>query len=254
MAVQTPVTPFRLAGEHFAIELAGAQVLFTTRNGGVSDGPYASLNLGYLTEDDPAAVGANRTSLQRELRVSLGFVHQVHGARVRRLTSADAERERAGGLGTLVRADGQVTNTPGLAAAVLTADCLAVAIAGEGAVAMVHGGWRGLRDGVLATAVGALRAAGVTGPLAAAIGPGAGPCCYEVGVEVHAAFADRPTAVHAGDHLDLPAIARHDLAATGVDTVHGIGLCTICSDPGLFFSHRRDHGVTGRQAGIAWWP
>ena len=130
MAVQTPVTPFRRAGEHFAIQLAGAQVVFTTRNGGVSDGPYASLNLGYLTEDDPAAVGVNRASLERELRVSLGFVHQVHGARVRRLTSADAERERAAGPGSLVRADGQVTSTPGLAAAVLTADCLAVAIAG----------------------------------------------------------------------------------------------------------------------------
>jgi polyphenol oxidase len=252
MAVQTPVTPFRPAGEHFAIDLPGAHVVFTTRRGGVSGGAYASLNLGYLTGEDPAAVDANRAALERELVVGLGFVHQVHGARVRRLTGADAEHERATGPESLTRADGQVTTTPGLAAAVLTADCLAVAIAGEGAVAMVHGGWRGLRDGVLAAGVRALRAAGAAGPLAAAIGPGAGPCCYEVGAEVHAAFDDRPAAVHAGDNLDLPGIARHDLAAAGVDTVHAIGLCTICSDPGLFFSYRRDHGVTGRQAGIAW--
>jgi YfiH family protein len=252
MAVQTPVSPFRRAGEHFAIDLPGAHVVFTTRNGGVSRGPYASLNLGYLTEDDPAAVTANRGVVEREFAIQLGFVRQVHGAEVRGLTSADAEHERAAGPGSMTRADGQVTTTPGLAAATLTADCLAVAIAGDGAVAMVHAGWRGLQAGVLAAGVRALRAAGATGPLVAAIGPGAGPCCYEVGSEVHAAFADRPAAVHAGANLDLPAIARHDLAAAGVDAVHAIGLCTICSDPSLFFSHRRDHGLTGRQAGIAW--
>ncbi|MDQ6731427.1 MAG: polyphenol oxidase family protein [Actinomycetota bacterium] len=252
MAVQTPVAPFRRTGEHFAIDLPGAQVVFTTRNGGASDGPYTSLNLGYLTDDDPGAVAANRAGLEDEFAIRLGFVHQVHGSRVRRLTSADAERERAAGPGGLTRADGQVTTTPGLAAAALTADCLAMAIAGDGAVAMVHGGWRGLHGGVIATAVTALRGAGVSGPLAAAIGPGAGPCCYEVGAEVHEAFADRPATVHAGANLDLPAIARDDLAAAGVDIVHTIGLCTICADPGLFFSHRRDRGVTGRQAGIAW--
>lgn len=252
MAVQTPVAPFRRVGEHFAIELPGGRVVFTTRNGGVSDEPYASLNLGYLTEDDPDAVTANRVKLERELAVRIGFVHQVHGSRVRRLTADDAERERAAGPGSLTRADGQVSTAPGVAAAALTADCLAVAIAGEGGAGMVHAGWRGLHDGVIAAGVTALRAAGVAGPLAAAIGPGAGACCYEVGVEVHEAFADRPAAVHAGDNLDLAAIARHDLAAAGVDSVHAIGLCTMCSDPSLFFSHRRDQGVTGRQAGIAW--
>jgi len=252
MAVQTPVAPFRRAGEHFAIDLPGATVVFTTRSGGVSAGPYASLNLGYLTPDDPRAVASNRIRVERELAVALGFVHQVHGARVRRLTGADAKREHAAGPGSLTRADGQVTTESGLAAATLTADCLAVAIAAHGAVAMLHGGWRGLHDGVIAAGVRALRAAGAAGPLAAAIGPGAGPCCYEVGAEVHEAFADRPADVHAGANLDLTAIAGHDLAAAGVDAVHAIGLCTICADPSLFFSHRRDHGVTGRQAGIAW--
>jgi hypothetical protein len=140
----------------------------------------------------------------------------------------------------------------GLAPTTLTADCLAVAIAGDGGVAMLHAGWRGLREGVIASGVGALRDAGVTGPLSAAIGPGAGPCCYEVGPEVHEAFADQPAAVHEGRNLHLPAIARHELARAGVGTVWDIAVCTICSDPTLLFSHRRDRGVTGRQAGIAW--
>ena len=97
----------------------------------------------------------------------------------------------------------------------------------------------------------AVRELGGEGELSAAIGPGAGPCCYEVGEEVHAAFADIGEAHH-GRHLDLKAIARHQLRAAGVANVADIGLCTICSDPGLLFSHRRDQGVTGRQAGVAW--
>jgi hypothetical protein len=117
---------------------------------------------------------------------------------------------------------------------------------------MLHAGWRGLAAGVIAAGVAALRAAGAAGPLSAAVGPGAGRCCYEVGEEVHAAFAGRPERVHHGANLDLPAIAHHDLEAAGVATIHQLGLCTVCSDPALFFSHRRDDGVTGRQAGIAW--
>ena len=90
-------------------------------------------------------------------------------------------------------------------------------------------------------------------PLEAAIGPGAGGCCYEVGEEVHAEFAGLATHVRRGRNLDLKAIARDQLhEAAGVSAVHDVGLCTICSDDALFFSHRRDRGVTGRQAGIAW--
>jgi copper oxidase (laccase) domain-containing protein len=88
--------------------------------------------------------------------------------------------------------------------------------------------------------------------LEAAIGPGAGVCCYEVGEEVHAQFAAYGEGVRHGRNLDLKAIAREDLARAGVATVHDVGLCTICSDASLFFSHRRDRGVTGRQAGLAW--
>ena len=89
------------------------------------------------------------------------------------------------------------------------------------------------------------------GELTAAIGPGAGPCCYEVGDEVHEAFAGLPAAHHAR-RLDLKAIARARLQEAGVGEVQDLGLCTICADPGLLFSHRRDRGVTGRQAGVAW--
>jgi YfiH family protein len=139
-----------------------------------------------------------------------------------------------------------------VAGVVLTADCLPIAIAGEGAVAMVHAGWRGLAAGIVREGVAAVRELGAQGPLAAAIGPGAGPCCYEVGEEVHAVFEDRGPGIRRGRNLDLKEIARIELRQAGVSGVHDVELCTICSEPSLFFSHRRDRGLTGRQAGIAW--
>ncbi len=135
---------------------------------------------------------------------------------------------------------------------VLTADCLPIALAGGGAVAMLHAGWRGLASGIVGEGVAAVRELAGDLPLTAAIGPGAGPCCYEVSDEVHAAFAARGADVRSGRNLDLKAVAALELSRAGVGEVHDIGLCTICSEPSLFFSHRRDHGVTGRQAGIAW--
>jgi len=240
------VDPFRLEGEHLAIELPGAHALFTTRRGGFSSGPYESLNLGRFTDDDPAAVERNRESLQHAHGIRFVYGRQVHGTRVR---VADAATED----GTIPEdADGQATTQPGLAPMVVTADCLPVAIAGDGAVAMVHAGWRGLAGGVLAEAVRAVGDLSAGGALAAAIGPGAGPCCYEVGDEVRAAFADEREGVRRGRNLDLKEIARRRLERAGVEQIHDVGLCTICSDPSLFFSHRRDNGVTGRQAGIAW--
>jgi polyphenol oxidase len=238
--------PFYELGEHMAIELPGARALFTTRRGGFSTGPYESLNLGRLTDDDPTAVARNRAVLRERIGVEPRFVRQVHGPRVMRI------HEGGPGPHELPEADGQVTSRHDVAPAVLVADCLPIAIAGDGAVAMLHAGWRGLAGGVIAAGVKALADLGAGRNLAAAIGPGAGLCCYEVGAEVHAAFGELPAAVLVGRNLDLKAIARHELMAAGVAEVSDVEVCTICSEPTLLFSHRRDSGVTGRQSGVAW--
>jgi YfiH family protein len=171
---------------------------------------------------------------------------QVHGADVRRV------RELPGPTGEPLAADGQATWLPAVAALVLTADCLPVALIAPEAVAIVHAGWRGLAAGVLAEGVAAVRELAGDGAIHAAIGPGAGPCCYEVGDEERAAFAAHGDEVVAGRNLDLKAVARRELEAAGAVAVHDAEQCTICGDPALWFSHRRDRGVTGRQAGVAW--
>ena len=237
--------PFYAWGEHLAVELRGARALFTTRRGGHSTGPYASLNLGRLTDDDPQTVNRNRAALQARVDGRLAMVRQVHGARVRRLAEAPPD-------GQLFEADGQVTGTRGLAPMVLTADCLPIVVAGDGAVAVLHAGWRGLASGIVEEGVRAVRELAGSRPMTAAIGPGAGGCCYAVGEEVHGRFASYGEAVRRDGKLDLKAIAREQLERAGVGVVHDAGLCTICSDPALFFSHRRDDGITGRQAGVAW--
>jgi hypothetical protein len=229
--------PFRAAGDHIAIDLGGARVLFTTSRGG---------SMGKTTGESTPDVLANRGAIEEENRVTLAFAHQVHGSRV---VLADGVPGQAP-----VQADGQATATRGVAATVMVADCLPVALAGEGAVAMVHAGWRGLAAGIIGEGVARLRELGARGPLSAAIGPGAGPCCYEVGDEVHAAFAKHGSAVRRGRNLDLKAIAARELDRAGVQVIHDVGLCTLCSDPSLLFSHRRDRGLTGRQAGLAWLP
>ena len=228
------------AEEHIEVELPGARAVFTTRRGGHSGGPYESLNLGRLTGDDQQLVARNRAAVEAELGVTLALVRQVHGSEVIRLTvRADPDRP-------LPEADGHATALRGLALTVLTADCLPVALAADGAVAMLHAGWRGLAGGVIEEGVHALREVGGGGPISAAIGPGAGPCCYEVGEEVSEVFGQP------GPTLDLKAIARSQLDQAGVAAIHDVGMCTICSPPDLFYSHRRDRGLTGRQAGIVW--
>jgi YfiH family protein len=219
---------FRAAGQHLAIDLPGGTALFTTRRGGVSEGPYASLNLGLWTDDDAGRVHDNRERVQVQVGASsLAQGRQVHGTRV----VVDAEG--------IEEADGQVISGRGVAAVVLVADCLPVALAGPERVGVIHAGWRGLAAGVLEAGVEA------TGAVCAAIGPGIGPCCYEVGDDVRAVFGTSERT------LDLKAIARGRLEAAGVRDIHDCGLCTSC-DAERFFSHRRDRGVTGRQAGLAW--
>jgi polyphenol oxidase len=219
-------------------EFDGGRAAFSTRLGGVSGAPFDSLNLGLLTDDSAEAVGENR----RRLAAALGFeseqvvfAHQVHGTGL-------LEHPHEGGV---VEADGHVVREPGLAPLVFTADCLPVAVAGPGGMAMLHAGWRGLAGGILAAGAEAVEAT------SAAIGPGIGPCCYEVGDEVLESFADLGGGVAEGPMLDLPEVARRLLARAGVERVESAGLCTSCEER-LFFSHRRDEGRTGRQAGIAW--
>jgi YfiH family protein len=245
----TPPAPFYAFGEHFAVDLDGARVVFTTRRGGFSSGPDESLNLGRLTADRPQDVRRNRAALKEQLGVQLAYIRQVHGTDVRRVVDPPVEPTDAI---ELPECDGQATAMPGVAPMVMTADCLPVAVAGAGAVAMLHAGWRGLAGGILAEGVDAVRELGAEGSLQAAIGPGAGPCCYEVGEEVHAAFTDQDLDIRRGRNLDLKAIAREQLRRAGVGVVHDVELCTICGDPTLLFSHRRDGGITGRQAGVVW--
>lgn len=246
--------PFYPRDEHVAIDLPGGRALFTTRRGGFSEGPYASLNLGRLTADRPEAVQRNRARLQEVVGHPPVYIRQVHGTTVRTITtrSVDGVAPLPDEGIELPGADGQATALPGLAPMVMTADCLPIAVAGEGAIAILHAGWRGLAGGILSEGIRAIRELGVDGPIDAAIGPGAGGCCYEVGDEVREAFADHGEHVRHGRNLDLKAIARAQLERAGARAVHDVELCTICSEPSLFFSHRRDRGITGRQAGLAW--
>lgn len=250
-AIELPA-PFHWSEEHLAIELPGGRAMFTTRRGGVSRGAFATLNLGRLTSDDPESVSRNRALLQARVGGRLAMIRQVHGARVLRVSSVD-QASGAAPQRDLEEADGQASALPGVAPIVLTADCLPIALCGGGAVAMLHAGWRGLAEGVVAQGVRAVRELGCDPErLVAAIGPGAGACCYEVGEEVHGRFRAPGERARHGRNLDLKAIAHEQLAEAGVSTIHDVGLCTICSPPSLFFSHRRDGGVTGRQAGVAW--
>ena len=221
-----------------AASLPGAHAAFSTRAGGVSEGPFESLNLGILTDDDRGRVQRNRATLAAALgrdADSIVLGHQVHGADV---------QVRDGAGGQLARVDGQVTGSAQLTPLVLVADCVPLVVSAPGAVAAVHCGWRGVAGGVVQAAVRAVRELGGE-PLAAVVGPGIGPCCYEVGPEVLARFAAR------GPSLDLPAHVAAALARSGVADVAVAGVCVSCH-PELFFSHRRDGGVTGRQAGLAW--
>ncbi|HEY8502417.1 MAG TPA: polyphenol oxidase family protein, partial [Solirubrobacterales bacterium] len=214
--------------------------------------PFDSLNLGILTEDDPAAVAENRCRLAQALGRDpdqIVFALQVHGTRL--IDYGNASRGSFRTLGDqkeprdeLPEADGHVVRKPGLAPMVLVADCLPVALYGPKGLAMVHAGWRGLAGGIIGAAAAAVEAE------SAAIGPGIGPCCYEVGEEVLGAFADLD-GVAEGRMLDLPEVARRQLARAGVGRIESAGLCTSCEEE-LFFSHRRDHRRTGRQAGLAW--
>jgi hypothetical protein len=229
------------------LPLPGARAVFSTRRGGVSEGPYRSLNVGVLTDDEPERVAENRRRLARGAavkadRVAMGW--QVHGTELREWEGPDPEGAYADPGGKeLPRVDGHLTDRPGLALLVLVADCYPVALSDGKRAAMLHCGWRPLAGGIVGRAVARFER-----PPVAAVGPGIGGCCYEVGPEVLEHFADVPGAAD-GRMLDLRRVIEARLAETGVTTVEHLDCCTSCH-PDLYFSHRRDDGLTGRQAGL----
>ena len=207
------------------------EVVFSTRKGGVSEGAYASLNLGLLSGDDRELVRENRERLYQAAGAQperVSWPRQVHGAVV----------VRAGTRGE--EADAAWTDESGEAVMVVTADCVPVALArisGRPAVALAHVGWRGLLAGVVPAAVAALRSR---------------QCCYEVGAEVAEPVrkAYGPDLMRDG-RLDLPAAVERALRNAGCVRVDRLDECTACH-PEQYFSHRRDEGRTGRQGAIAY--
>jgi YfiH family protein len=211
---------------------------FTTRAGGVSEGPFASLNLG-TKRDDPERVAENRRRACAALGLDasrLAVNRQRHSPTVHR--AEPGVRDEPG--------DGLWTDEPGLPLLALGADCVPIAIVsanGRPTIAVVHAGWRGLAEGVVAAAVAALG----EGAKAAVVGPAIGPCCYEVGPEVSSLFDADLTRNRI---LDLWSAAERALRRAGVERVERVDLCTRCN-PELFFSHRRDGPVRGLQGVIA---
>lgn len=225
------------------------RALTTTRQGGMSVGPFAAMNLADHVDDDPANVAANRRLLceAASLPAEPVWLRQVHG---RGIVAADR-------CATGVEADGAVSRMPGHVCVVLTADCLPVLLCDRAGtrVAAAHAGWRGLAEGVIEAAVEAMQLPGTS--LMAWLGPAIGPRAFEVGDEVRSAFvAQDPAAASAFHrrgtrwHADLYRLAHQRLSALGVGEVYGGEWCTH-EDGARFYSFRRD-GRTGRMASLIW--
>lgn len=234
--------------EWLEAELPGARVCFSTRVGGISEPPFDRLNLGILTDDRRDDVIENRVRLAAALGIQgerVVMARQVHGSRIVIHEDEEVARHYLTPGDPPPDADGHITNLTGLPMLVLAADCLPVALRGPDGLAMLHCGWRGLAGPMIE------EAAERTGATHAAVGPGIGPCCFEVGDEVVEEFGDLARGLVAGSRLDLWQIAERKLASAGVGHVEVAGICSFC-DSERFFSHRRDQGRTGRQSGIAW--
>jgi YfiH family protein len=213
--------------------------VFTTRVGGRSQGRFATWNMSYAVGDVAARVAENRASaaacIGRDGAASWGRIRQVHGSDVLRW-SPDGE---------LRAADGVWSDDACEVVGVFGADCLPVLVTGRRGVAAAHAGWRGLIAGVVESAVGAVGGTDVW------IGPGIGPCCYDVGDDAARPIRERfGSGALRGGKADLWFAAAAGAAAAGAERVHVAGLCTSCN-AALFFSHRRDRGLTGRQCLVA---
>jgi polyphenol oxidase len=227
--------------EELMASLPGGYVLFTDR----SDGNMSSVG-GLDAEHGAEARDRLRDRLGLQ---ALAYGDQVHGSVVEIVAEVPGIQP---GAADLVRADGQATALGNVGALVLAADCLPVAISREGAITMLHAGWRGLAAGLLESGIQALDGLAEPGlasaeGLVAALGPCAGRCCYEVGPDVHAALGSD---LRGKATIDLRAAARRKLEAAGVEQVLELGGCTICDE--RYFSHRREGDAAGRQAGVAW--
>lgn len=227
---------------------ACVRALQTRRGGGVSEGPFAALNLGAHVGDEPERVAENRRRLNAHLPAPPQWLRQVHGRDVMCLPAVDEAPV----------ADVAWTGRAGVVCAVQTADCLPVLLCTDdgGAVAAAHAGWRGLAAGVLEAAVAVLPRA--PSRVLAWLGPAIGPEAFEVGPDVRACFVDADASSAGcfrrgrGDrwHADLFALARRRLLAAGVSAVHGGGVCTV-GDARHWFSYRRDRRC-GRMASLVW--
>jgi YfiH family protein len=236
---------------------------FSTRASGATSayGAKGEQNLGWTAEDEPATVASNRLEFVEALVRLPGFelvtVRQVHGDVVQVVRRGGGPLCTAEGKATL-QGDGLVTSETGLVLGVQTADCVPVLIADTRtrAVGAFHAGWRGTVARIVEVGVQAMTAEFGSRPedLIAAIGPSIGPCCFEVGEEVAAAFASDLVSRVAckNPHVDLWEVNRRQLLAAGVPpgSITVLGECTVCSRTPAgqrkYFSHRAEHGKTGR--------
>jgi len=214
-----------------------ASVAFTDRDGGVSDAPFHTLNLGLFVGDDEGAVWENRIRIAKAAGFDaddLALARQVHGADVAEATT--------GGL--VGEADVLVTERVNTPIGILTADCAPVVLEGRRRIGIVHAGWRGVVGGAVEAGIAAV------GDVERAwVGPAIHACCYEVGPEVVDAFAAKELPVHDGSRVDPARAAAVLLRRAGVADVVVSDVCTSCDH--RYFSYRRD-GVTGRQGAFVW--
>ncbi|POB09330.1 MAG: peptidoglycan editing factor PgeF [Sulfobacillus thermosulfidooxidans] len=243
------------------------QAIFTTRQGGISDPPYDTLNLSFNMPDQPQAVLENRTRALSWLGASLDqlvMAEQVHKALVSWVGESDAPAGARSSAGAIPGADGLLTRSSDIVLGMGFADCVPIFLADEAGTigGLLHAGWRGTVQGVQVEAVAQLIEQGIAPhDLHVGIGPSIGPCCYEVDERVAQAFreamgSDAPlvTSMKPGHYqLDLWTANRRRLEQAGVrpDRIDVAGVCTACHRD-QFFSHRRDAGRTGRMGGYLW--
>lgn len=223
---------------------ASVKALVTTRRGGASKAPFGGLNLAEHVGDDPQAVAINRNLLSKKMELPSRpiWLNQVHSSSV---IQANA------GMTDLPDADGSFTKESGVVLAILVADCLPVflcSLSGK-EIAVIHAGWRGLADGIIEQGIKRFSEK----ELIAWIGPGIGPCHYEIDGALRHRFPQQFSLRGRDDAhwmLDLPGIAAQQLLDGGVSRIFRSGLCTYCNADS-FYSFRRD-GQTGRFAALIW--